>query len=120
MYHGPVSQLLPCPLRTRVGLVGDAGYHKDPLTALGISDAFRDANILAEAIGSGLSGREAISQALRSYERRRNLTATPLYEFTLEIDSLAVEKGRRPRGDNQPDTSRFGRMNAGHALYLPE
>jgi len=29
-------------------LVGDAGYHKDPVTAQGIRDAFRDAELLAD------------------------------------------------------------------------
>ena len=31
-------------------LVGDAGYHKDPITAQGISDAFRDAEAMAAAL----------------------------------------------------------------------
>ena len=38
-------------------LVGDAGYHKDPVTAQGITDAFRDAELLAEAVDGGFSGR---------------------------------------------------------------
>src|SRR4029450_844464 len=37
-------------------LVGDAGCHKDPFLALGVCDAFRDAALLAEALGRGLSG----------------------------------------------------------------
>ena len=35
-------------------LVGDAGCHKDPITAQGMHDAFRDAERLAEAIDAGL------------------------------------------------------------------
>ena len=34
-------------------LVGDAGYHKDPILAIGISDAFRDAQLLADASDAG-------------------------------------------------------------------
>ena len=34
-------------------LVGDAGYFKDPLTAHGISDALRDAELLANAAAGG-------------------------------------------------------------------
>ena len=30
-------------------LVGDAGYHKNPITAMGINDAFRDAELVAAA-----------------------------------------------------------------------
>ena len=35
-------------------LVGDAGYHKDPITAQGMLDAFRDAELLADAVDRGL------------------------------------------------------------------
>ncbi len=34
-------------------LVGDAGYFKDPLTAHGITDALRDAELLANAAAAG-------------------------------------------------------------------
>lgn len=37
-------------------LVGDAAYFKDPLTAHGITDAFRDAEILADAVLAGRPG----------------------------------------------------------------
>ena len=46
-------------------LVGDAGYHKDPNTAQGITDAFRDAELLAEAIDAGLAGRQAARRRAR-------------------------------------------------------
>ena len=36
-------------------LVGDAGYHKDQITAQGISDALVGAEMLAEALDSGLT-----------------------------------------------------------------
>ena len=53
-------------------LVGDAGLHKDPLLALEICDAFRDAEFLAEAISEGLGGKRPMQEALAGYERRRN------------------------------------------------
>jgi flavin-dependent dehydrogenase len=34
-------------------LVGDAGYFKDPITAHGITDALRDAQILARVVTAG-------------------------------------------------------------------
>src|SRR5919106_2205855 len=37
-------------------LVGDAGYHKDPITGQGISDAFVHAGLLAERVSEGLRG----------------------------------------------------------------
>ena len=64
-------------------LVGDAGYNKDPITAFGISDAFRDAQLLSEAIDDGMSGRAALEGALGECERRRNESAMPLYETIL-------------------------------------
>jgi flavin-dependent dehydrogenase len=45
-------------------LVGDAGYHRDPIVGQGITDAFRDADLLAAAIDDGLSGRLPLDDAL--------------------------------------------------------
>ena len=58
-------------------LVGDAGFHKDPILAQGISDAFRDAELLANAIDAGFAGRTPLDEALRDYEQRRNDAALP-------------------------------------------
>lgn len=65
-------------------LVGDAGYHKDPVNAQGISDAFRDAQLLAEAVHAGLSGQRPLLEALAGYEQQRNEDAFPLYEQTCQ------------------------------------
>jgi flavin-dependent dehydrogenase len=65
-------------------LVGDAGCHKDPYLALGICDAFRDAEFLVDAIDQGLSGRRPLEQAMGDYERRRN--EATLAEFRMNID----------------------------------
>ena len=68
-------------------LVGDAGYHRDPVTGLGISDAFRDAELLASALDDGLTGRAPLDEALAGYEQQRNAVAKPMYEFTLALAS---------------------------------
>ena len=65
-------------------LVGDAGYHKDPLTAQGISDAFRHAELLAEALDQAISGRDEPEHALAAYEQRRNAETLAIYEFTAQ------------------------------------
>lgn len=65
-------------------LVGDASCHKDPITAFGISDAFRDAELLAKAIDRALSGSEPLDAALCRYQRQRNSAVAPLFNFTLE------------------------------------
>jgi flavin-dependent dehydrogenase len=66
-------------------LVGDAGYHKDPITAQGISDAFESVEMLVEAIDAGFSGRMALEEALAGYEARRNEKAGPAYHFNLDV-----------------------------------
>lgn len=65
-------------------LVGDAGAHKDPITAQGITDAFRDAEFLAEAIDSAFSGPTPMQAALDNYEYRRNAALKPLYDFIVD------------------------------------
>lgn len=59
-------------------LVGDAGYFKDPFAAHGISDAFRDAELLADAVLSGDLG---------AYERARDELSAPLFDVLEEIAS---------------------------------
>ena len=69
-------------------LVGDAGYHKDPITAQGISDAFRDAEGLAAALDDALSGRRGFDDAMASYQQTRDQRALPMYEFTCDLARL--------------------------------
>ena len=77
-----------CPRGPGWALVGDAGYHKDPGTAQGITDAFRDAELLSAAIDAGLAGRCPLEEALADYERHRNAAARPMYEFTCQLAAL--------------------------------
>jgi menaquinone-9 beta-reductase len=63
-------------------LVGDAGYFKDPLTAHGITDALRDAEILARAV---LSGRP---QSLQLYQDMRDELSHALFDITDDIASF--------------------------------
>ena len=70
-------------------LVGDAGYVKDPLTAQGISDAFRDAELCAAAVDEALSGRRPFDDALAGYQRARDEHVRAMYQFTLEFASFA-------------------------------
>jgi 2-polyprenyl-6-methoxyphenol hydroxylase-like FAD-dependent oxidoreductase len=69
-------------------LVGDASYCKDPMTAQGISDAFIEAQMLAEALDAGLSGRGAMGELLAAHELARNERVRPMYEFTNELATL--------------------------------
>lgn len=69
-------------------LVGDAGYHKNPITAMGINDAFRDAELLAGALDESLSGQRADEEAMGDYQQNRDREAGPVYEFTDEFAQL--------------------------------
>jgi 2-polyprenyl-6-methoxyphenol hydroxylase-like FAD-dependent oxidoreductase len=69
-------------------LVGDAGLVMDPITGHGIADAFRDAELLADAIDQGFGGRRRLDLALAGYEQARNREALPIYEFTTELASF--------------------------------
>jgi flavin-dependent dehydrogenase len=65
-------------------LVGDSGHHKDPTPALGISDAFCDAELLADALHEGFSGEQPLEDALAQYEQKRNQRAIPDHQMTCE------------------------------------
>jgi flavin-dependent dehydrogenase len=94
-------------------LVGDAGHHKDPTLARGISDAFCDADLLAEAVDAGLSGRRPMSEALARYEQLRNARAIPENEANLQAahlvgwDTPEVMRLRAALVDNPRDTGQF-------------
>ena len=60
-------------------LVGDAGYFKDPLSAHGLTDALRDAELLANAvIATVLDGFDE-RDTLADYQARRDALSTALF-----------------------------------------
>jgi flavin-dependent dehydrogenase len=69
-------------------LVGDAGYNKDPITAQGISDAFRDADACAGALDDVFTGRRSFEEAMSEQQRIRDEHALPIYEFTTQLATL--------------------------------
>jgi flavin-dependent dehydrogenase len=69
-------------------LAGDAGYHKDPCTAQGISDAFRSVEWLSDAIHAGLSGATPFAESLADYHRIRDEHFMPMYEMTFGLAQL--------------------------------
>jgi flavin-dependent dehydrogenase len=104
-------------------LVGDAGCHKDPFMALGICDAFRDADFLAEAVHEGLSGEAPFKIALARYERRRNQAAIAEYRENIAgarlgpIPAELLQLRLALRG-NHEDTTRF--IMARESMIPPE
>ena len=65
-------------------LVGDAGYWKDPISAHGLTDAFRDAELLARAIVSSATGDVPQEAAFAAYQATR------------DHSRVAVVRHRRP------------------------
>lgn len=86
---GAIPYYMRRPYGPGWSLVGDAGYQKDPCTASGITDAFRSAEWLAEAIDAGFSGRKPMEQALAEYEEKRNQSETPYFDLTTQLAALA-------------------------------
>jgi flavin-dependent dehydrogenase len=84
---------LPGYLRQPYGpgwaLVGDAGLLLDPITGQGISHAFRDAELLADAVADGLGGIRPLAEALGRYHRARDRAARPMYDFTARLAAVS-------------------------------
>jgi flavin-dependent dehydrogenase len=87
----PVRGMLRQPNQVRQAfgpgwaLVGDAGYHRDAVTAHGISDAFRDAELLAVALDQALgAGVEGIT-ALALYQQQRDQALREIFEITCRL-----------------------------------
>jgi flavin-dependent dehydrogenase len=104
-------------------LVGDAGYHLDPITAQGMLDAFRDAELLAGAVDRGLRGN--LSTELLGYQRERDTAAMPMYEHTATLANVEVPPPAEVQAligmvaGNARQTSRFLGLIAG-SVPIPE
>jgi flavin-dependent dehydrogenase len=68
-------------------LVGDAGYHRDPYSAHGITDAFRDAELAARAVFDVVAKECDETAAMHRYHRTRDDLATPFFEATCRLAS---------------------------------
>jgi 2-polyprenyl-6-methoxyphenol hydroxylase-like FAD-dependent oxidoreductase len=86
---GAVRGYLRKPYGPGWALVGDAGYNKDPITAQGISDAFRDAELCATAVDEALTGRQDPTDAMAAYQLTRDAHVLPIYEFTSQMATMA-------------------------------
>ena len=80
---------MPNHIRKPVGpgwaLVGDAGYHRDAITGQGISDAFRDAELLATELDLVLCGDADEGPALAGYHSARDEQLREIFEITCEL-----------------------------------
>jgi 2-polyprenyl-6-methoxyphenol hydroxylase-like FAD-dependent oxidoreductase len=120
----PASLAPPCrtssakPYGPRWALVGDAGYNKDFITAQGISDAFRDAQLCAIALDETFSGVRSFDDAMGDYQATRDGHVLPMYEFTTQIATLEPPPPELQQllgavHGNQDAMDGFARVNAG-------
>ncbi len=83
---------MPNQIRRPVGpgwaLVGDAGYHRDAITGHGISDAFRDADLLASALDLIMRGEADEATALSGYHAERDGQLREIFEITCALSSF--------------------------------
>jgi 2-polyprenyl-6-methoxyphenol hydroxylase-like FAD-dependent oxidoreductase len=121
--QGPiVGAMVPNFFRRPYGpgwaLVGDAGYNKDFITAQGILDAFRDAEICARALDQSFTGTRSFEEAMDEYQRTRDQRVLAMFEFTTGLATLEPPPPEMQQlfaaihGD-QPAMDAFVRMNAG-------
>lgn len=66
-------------------LVGDAGYFKDPITAHGITDALRDAELLAGQVLASRSAEVPEGVALARYQATRDRLSRELFATTERV-----------------------------------
>jgi flavin-dependent dehydrogenase len=95
----PVATMLRMPNFRRQAygpgwaLVGDAGYHRDAVTGHGLTDAYRDAELLAMALDGALRGEIAELPALSGYQRERDRLLREVFDLTCAMsDYPAVTK----------------------------
>ncbi|MFM9443247.1 NAD(P)/FAD-dependent oxidoreductase [Streptomyces acidiscabies] len=76
-------------------LVGDAGHHKDSITARGISDGYQQVELLADRLTDTLGDDPALlDTALKDFSEDRDQALMGSYEATLGVARLAPHEQR--------------------------
>ena len=86
--HATMTNFFRKPYGPGWVLVGDAAYHKDSITAQGITDAFREAERCAASLHDVLAGTRDFDQAMAAYQRSRDEDVLPMYDFTCQLATL--------------------------------
>jgi flavin-dependent dehydrogenase len=114
----PVENYFRKPYGPGWALVGDAGYNRDYITAMGIMDAFLSAELCAEALHESFSGKRPFGEAMGDYQRARDERVQPIFEFTCQVASLEppapqLQQLLGAACGNQEAMDGFARVNAG-------
>ena len=113
-----VSNFFRKPFGSGWALVGDAGYNKDFITAQGIDDAFRDAELCATALDETFTGARSFDAAMADYQTRRDAQVLAMYKFTTQLATLEppppeLQQLLAAMPGNQEAMDGFARVNAG-------
>jgi flavin-dependent dehydrogenase len=103
-------------------LVGDAAYHRDPLTGMGIGDAFLGAHLLANELAEGFRGdEERLDSSLATYQTAFRKKTMSVFEYTVKAAGL---KDPTPTGPlyakiaaSEEETTRFMDVLAGTLAF---
>jgi 2-polyprenyl-6-methoxyphenol hydroxylase-like FAD-dependent oxidoreductase len=114
----PVANFFRRPFGSGWALVGDAGYNKDFITAQGITDAFRDAELCVTALDASFSGTRSFDEAMGEYQSTRDEHVLPMYGFTTQLATLEPPPPELQQllgavHGNQEAMDGFARVNAG-------
>jgi 2-polyprenyl-6-methoxyphenol hydroxylase-like FAD-dependent oxidoreductase len=85
---GAVPSRFRQPFGPGWALVGDAGYLLDPVTAQGMTDAFLDAELCADALHAALTGARPYDEAMTHHQEQRDARVSAMYEFTAQLATL--------------------------------
>ncbi|HUQ06004.1 MAG TPA: NAD(P)/FAD-dependent oxidoreductase [Kofleriaceae bacterium] len=118
IYGAAVPNYFRTPYGPGWALIGDAGYNKDPITAQGISDAFRHAELLVAGLHASFTGAQAFEDAMEGYRRTRDEHAMGIYELTTQLATLEPPPPELQQllgaiHGHRPAMDAFIRMNAG-------
>ena len=102
-------------------LVGDAGHHKHPITGFGMSDAFRDAELLASALDDCFAGRRPYEDALARLPAGARRAGAAALRAHLRLREARAASAR-PAGADRRDAGqpgRDGRLRERHGGHAP-
>jgi 2-polyprenyl-6-methoxyphenol hydroxylase-like FAD-dependent oxidoreductase len=109
-------------------LVGDAGHHKDSITARGMADGLLQVRLLVDSLGPDLADRAAVAAGSEAFRARRDQVLAEPYRSTLATAELKVSSGKRDLlraiSGSAESTKRYFEVVAGTAsvddLLTPE
>jgi flavin-dependent dehydrogenase len=87
-YGHPVPNFFRKPFGPGWALIGDAGYSKDPITAQGITNAFRDAEACVDALEAVFERGASFDESMATYQNDRDVHSMAMYHFTTQLATM--------------------------------